>query len=273
MNETTNEDGVVCARVNNFPQDGEAWAIAVSWKEGVDGLPDARAWNEAIDSNLAQCKEKGAGHHRQPRGHGDRRRRRSARGPRRDAPRFPDHPRPGFKQGEGRVEYRMGLDEALAALEAGKITAGLTWSCVDTGTEAELARAAALLRQAAEGDPASHPDDDALGFLKALLEDEDAAGAPERVQIGLCEGVPAAVLALNVYPGNGWSSIYYLGVLPAFRGRGFGAEAMLHAFRCLKSMGGRTYHDGTDRGTRQPAPFRAPRPATFPRYGRMETGK
>jgi ribosomal protein S18 acetylase RimI-like enzyme len=244
MNELTNETSTVCARIDIFPEDSKSWAIAVSWKAGVDGVPDAQAWNAAIESSLAQCKEKGA----------------TAIGSRvitasegvgeaLVAARAVMHRDSliarGFKRGEERVEYRMPLDEALAALEARKITARLAWSCVDTGSETELAGAAGLFRQAGEGDPASSPDDDALGFLRTLIEDEDTVKAPERIQIGAFEGVPAAVLALTVYPSDGWSSIYYLGVLPAFRGRGFGGEAMVHAFRCLKAMGGVTYQDGT----------------------------
>jgi ribosomal protein S18 acetylase RimI-like enzyme len=244
VSKLTNECGIVCASIDIIQEDREAWAILVSWKRGVDGVPDAQAWNEAIESNLAQCKEGGASfidsrvitasdgvaealvtaraalHRDSLRAH-------------------------GFRRGEGRVEYSMGVDEALKALETGKITAQLAWNCIDTDNENELARAAEFIRRVAEGDPASHAEDDALGFLKALLEDEDTVKAPERVQIGTCEGVPAAVLALMAYPSDGWSTIYYLGVLPEFRGRGFGAEAMLRGLRCLKAMGGRTYQDGT----------------------------
>jgi ribosomal protein S18 acetylase RimI-like enzyme len=221
MNELRNEDGIVCVVIDIIPEDNKAWAIRVSWKRGVDGLPDAQAWNEAIESNLAQCKERDATSI-------DSRVITASEGvgealvAARAAMHRGSLIAHGFEQGEGRVEYRMALDEALAALEAGKITARL-----------------------AEGDPNSHPDDDTLGFLKTLLEDEEAVKAPERVQIGTFEGVPAAVLALNVYPSDGWSTIYYLGVLPAFRGRRLGDEAMLHAFRCLKAMGGGTYQDGT----------------------------
>jgi ribosomal protein S18 acetylase RimI-like enzyme len=154
----------------------------------------------------------------------------------------------GFKQGESRVEYRMAINAALAALEAREIAAELAWSCVDTGSETNLARAATYFRQAAEGDPAAHRYDDTFGFLKTLLEKEETVKAPERVQIGTFEGIPAAVLALMVYPSDGWSTIYYLGVLPDFRGRGFGAEAMLHGVRCLRTMGGSIYHDGTASG-------------------------
>ena len=244
MNELTNENGIVCASIDIIREDSESWAILVSWKRGVDGLPDAQAWNEAVASSLAQCKERGATlidsrvitasegvaeglvaaraamHRDSLRAH-------------------------GFKQGEGRVEYSLGVDEALTTLEAGKITAQLAWNCIDTDNENELARAAEFVRRVAEGDPASHAQDDALGFLRTLLEDEETVKAPERVQIGTCEAVPAAVLALMAYPSDGWSTIYYLGVLPEFRGRGFGAEAMLRGLRCLKAMAGRTYHDGT----------------------------
>ena len=247
MNELTNEHGIVCASIDIIQEDSKAWAIRVSWKRGVDGLPDAKAWNDAIESNLAQCREKGATFI-------DSRVITATEGVpdalvttraamHRDS--LSDH---GFRQGEGRVEYRMDVDEALTALETRKVTAQLSWSCIDTDTEKELARAAELIRLVAEGDPASHDEDDAYGFLKALLDDEETVRVPERVQVGTCEGYAAAVVALMVYPSDGWSTIYYLGVLPKFRGRGFGTETMLHSLRCLKAMGGRTYHDGTGSG-------------------------
>lgn len=260
MNKLTNEKGAVCAGIDIFPEDRESWAIAVSWKEGVDGLPDAQAWNEAIESSLARCKEKGAttvGSRVTTAHEGVGEALIAARG----ALHRDSLITRGFKRGEERVEYRMALDEALAALENRKITARLAWSCIDAGSETELARAAGLFRQAAEGDPDSNPDDDMLGFLGTLLENEGTAKVPERIQIGTCEGVPAAVLALTVYPSDGWSSVYYLGVLPGFRGRGFGTEAMVHALRCLKAMGGTAYQDGT--GSRNASAL-----ALFARLGR-----
>jgi ribosomal protein S18 acetylase RimI-like enzyme len=210
----------------------------------VDGIPDAQAWNDAIGSNLAKCEENGATII-------DSRVITANEGvdealvAARAAMHRDELIARGFKQGEGRVEYHMALEEALLALDAKKISTRLVWSCVNPDSETELALAAGLFRQAAEGDPASHPGADALGFLKTLLEDEDTLVAPERVQIGTCKGVPAAVLALMAYPSDGWSTIYYLGVMPDFRGRGFGREAMLQGLRCLKAMGGKIYHDGT----------------------------
>jgi GNAT superfamily N-acetyltransferase len=256
----TNEAGVDCVTLNTFPVDGETWAAAVSWRAGVGGLPDVREWNDAIDEQLAQCREKGAKAVATrvitaAEGVVD------ALAAARAALHRDSIVARGFHQGEERVEYRMPLAEALAALEKGQIASRLTWTCVDGKNEAALAQAAECLRRAAEGDPASDPDSDAVSFLATLLADEETVQAPERIQIGTCDGAPAAMLVLMVSPSSGWSSIYYMGVLPDFRGRGFGVETMLHAFRCLTAMGGKTYHDGT--GSRN-----APARALFARLGR-----
>jgi len=247
VNELTNEHGIVCASIDIIQEDSEAWAIRVSWKRGVVGLPDTQAWNDAIESNLTQCRRRGATFI-------DSRVITATEGvpdalvTARAAMHRDSLRAHGFRQGEGRIEYRMGVDEALTALEAGKVTAQLSWSCIDTDNKKELAGAAELIRLVAEGDPASHDEDDALGFLKALLDDEETVSAPERIQVGTYERVAVAIVVLAVSPSDGWSSIYYLGVLPKFRGRGFGTEIMLHGLRCLKAMGGRTYHDGTGSG-------------------------
>jgi len=261
VNELTNENGIVCVHIDIMQENSEAWAIVVSWKKGVDGLPDAQSWNEGIESNFVQCKKKGAatiGSRVITANEGVDEALVAARARmHRDS-----LIARGFRQGEGRVEYRMAIDEALAAFEATKIAARLTWSCVDTGSETNLAQAARLFHHATEGDPAVNPNDDTLGFLKTLLEKEGTVMVPERIQIGTFEGIPAAVLALMVYPSDGWSTIYYLGVLPDFRRRGFGAEVVLHGLRCLKAMGGNIYHDGTGSGN-------AAARALFARLGRQ----
>jgi GNAT superfamily N-acetyltransferase len=244
MNELANGNGVVCVSVDIVQLDSESCAIRVSWKRGVEGHPDALAWNEAITSSLAECKEKGARFI-------ESRVITASEGVTGDlvAARAALHRESlrahGFRQGEGRVEYSVGVDEALTALGGGKMTEQLLWDCIDTDSENELARAAELLRRVAEGDPGSHAEDDALGFLKTFLAAEGTVKVPDRLQIGTFRGVSAAMLALMAYPTDGWSTIYYLGVLPQFRGRGFGAEAMLRGLRCLKAMGGKVYHDGT----------------------------
>jgi ribosomal protein S18 acetylase RimI-like enzyme len=244
MTELTNENGITCARINVFEEDGKAWAIVVSWKKGVDGLPDERAFREAIESSVGECEKKGALYI-------DSRVITATEGvdealtTARATIHRDSLSASGFTRGENRVEYRMDLADAITALDAGKSESELVWNCVDTDSESDLAQAADLFSQASEGDPMSHPDKDTMGFLRALIEERETIQAPERLQIGMFGNDPAAVLALKVYPGDGWSTIYYLGVLPVFRGRGFGAAAMIQAFQSLKAMGGKTYHDGT----------------------------
>ncbi len=243
----TNENGINCVSLFVLQEDREACLIVVSWKKGVDGLPDARTFHEALESGIEECEKLGARSidsrviianegvdkaltssraalHREFL---------SAR---------------GFLRGEDRVEYQMDLADALSTLAAGKCEADLVWECVNTECESDFTRAVDLFRQASEGDPASNPEEDTMGFLRALITEEESVRAPERLQIGMCGNAPAAVLALKTYSDDGWSTIYYLGVLPAFRGRGFGAAAMLQAFHSLKAMGGRIYHDGTASG-------------------------
>lgn len=244
MSELTNESGIVCVKIDIIPEDGKAWALLVSWKKGVDGLPEAQAWNDAIESNIAKCVENGAAII-------DSRVTTAIEGvdevmiAARAAMHREALVERGFKRGEDRVEYHVPIEEALLALDARKTSSRLVWNGINMDDETELGRAAVLFGRAAEGDPATQPDADTLGFPKTLLEDKETVMAPERIQIGTFEGVPAAVLALMVYPSDGWSTIYYLGVLPDFRGHGLGAEAMFQGLRCLKAMGGKIYHDGT----------------------------
>lgn len=244
MTELTNENGITCARLNVFQEDGNAWVIAVFWKKGVDGLPGEHAFHEAIESSVGECKKKGALYI-------DSRVTTAIEGVDEalTTARATLHRNSlsacGFKRGEDRLEYRMDLADAITALDTGKSEVELVWNCVGTESKSDLALAGDLFCQASEGDPGSHPGKDTMGFLRALIEEKETVQAPERLQIAMCGNDPAAVLALKVYPSDGWSTIYYVGVLPAFRGRGFGIAAMLQAFHSLKAMGGKTYQGGT----------------------------
>jgi GNAT superfamily N-acetyltransferase len=243
MSELKNGRGAICARIDPVRK-GDVWVLLVSWHKGAGGIPDKSAWAKAMETAMAECVKNNARFIES---------RVIASGVYVDtetaAARAALHrdflAACGFRKGESRVEYRMDLEEALEALESRKIVPTLSWKCVDAGNAIELARAADLFRLAGEGDPAGHPEDDTLEFLKGFLNEEGTIVSPERLQIGMCGGKPAAVLALMSFPSDGWCTVYYLGVLPAFRGRGFGREAMLRALRSLKTMGGKTYQDGT----------------------------
>jgi ribosomal protein S18 acetylase RimI-like enzyme len=256
----TNENGIDCASLFVIQEDRATWALVVSWKRGIDGLPDERTFHEALESSIEECEENGALYIDSrviTANEGVDERLTSSR-----AALHRDFlSARGFVRGEDRVEYQMDLADALSMHDAGKNEADLVWECVNTECELDFTRAVDLFRQASEGDPASNPDEDTIGFLKALIEEKETVQAPERLQIGMCGNDPAAVLALKTYSADGWSTIYYLGVLPAFRGRGFGAAAMLQGFHSLKAMGAKIYHDGTASGN-------APALALFARLGR-----
>jgi ribosomal protein S18 acetylase RimI-like enzyme len=253
MQELVNGNGINCGNVRVFQEDGKAWAMAVSWRRSVDGLPDEQAFHGAIEASIEECIRQGALYV-------DTRVITATEGTSESltAARAALHRDAlvvrGFERGEDRVEYQMDLADAVNALDVSESSSGLVWKHVDASNESELAWAAGLYRQASEGDPASSPDQDALGFLRALLGNGEIVQSPERLQIGMCGDEPAAFLALMVYPSDGWSTIYFLGVLPAFRGRGLGAVTMRHGLQSLQAMGGRIYHDGTAAGN---APARA----------------
>ncbi|MEZ4647702.1 MAG: GNAT family N-acetyltransferase [Candidatus Eisenbacteria bacterium] len=174
----------------------------------------------------------------------------------------------GFQEGEERVEYRLPLAHAIEALgrppapeapvepehsgDRGRpveprrpIASTLTWIPVATEPGPELERAAGILSGVAPKDPDLNTVDAARGFLLARKEDSSLVLTPECIQIGQVDGADAAIVIPSVAPGTGWCSLYYMGVLPAFRGRGLGTEVMQRGFEIMESLGGKTYHDGT----------------------------
>lgn len=244
MIEATNDRGAVCARITPFSEDGRAWALAVRWGDAAEGLPTETAWAAAIDAGIAACEDGGATSIRSRVMISSSETSEELVVARAAMHRDALTAR-GFRIRGERIEWRQSLDDALAALAEYHDNATLSWRPVDVANEADMARAVDLLIAARRGDPDSDPADDARGIIDALLNDRAAAQAPERVQIGSCDGIPAVVLLLTVTPADGWASISYLGVQPAFRRRGIGREAMAHGFRCMKALGGRVYHDST----------------------------
>jgi ribosomal protein S18 acetylase RimI-like enzyme len=246
-------------------------AIRLTWLPGAMGVPDAGPWRDAIASHAAECRARGvrvietrvvtdeiaAGPDGAARAAAHRERCREA----------------GFRQGDRRHEFLVPLADALAALAGTGAGARLEWRCVATTPGAELQRAAALLAAVAVGDPDADPDDDALGFLLSRRDDADARITPESLQVGSVDGVDAAIVAPTVWPVTRTGSLTYLGVLPEFRGRGLGDEAMRHGLQALHDMGAFRYHDGTSsRNAPALALFRriAARPSRVQEQWRLE---
>jgi ribosomal protein S18 acetylase RimI-like enzyme len=224
---------------------GGAYALPVRWIADAGGTPDQGDWIEAFRAGIEGCRSKGG-------------RLITTRLVREQVGLDPAVAaaratafqvileRLGFAHESGRLEFRVPLEEAIARLEPSAAPPRLSWISIETAPGPGIERAAQVLKAAAEGDPDSDPEDDARGFLLARCDDKDLALPPEALQIGSCEGTDAAIVAASVMPRTGWCSHYYLGILPAYRGRGLGVEVMLHGFRTMRAMGGREYHDGTD---------------------------
>lgn len=241
----TDEAGTACITLDLIPLDGSAWAIPVKWHPDAEGLPHPQELGRVLSSILDRARGQGA--------------RFVECRVLRDAGRAAERERQanradllgavlrqlGFGQGEGRVELRLPLDQALAALAEEPDTPDLVWQCVDTTDEAALERAARLLQQAASGDPGAHEEDDALGFLLAFRDEHGGALPHECLQLAYHKGTPAALLALALDGASGWCSIHYLAVAPEKRGLGIGRRAFRHGLACLARLGGREYHDGT----------------------------
>jgi len=159
---------------------------------------------------------------------------------------FPEYARVmrdiGFALHGGRIEFRTPLED-LPADEG----TPFRWN---ESTDQSLDEAAVLINQAAVGDPDWDPSDDWRSLLKPLLADPYLNGGPDCVHVGTIDGQTAAVIVSQAAPSDGWSRITYMGLLPAWRGRGLGRWLHRHGFAMLKAQNGRTYHGGTSADNR-----------------------
>lgn len=236
--------GAVGASLEPVTLTPESLAIRVLWRERVDSVPDTAAWSAGLEAVADVARVRGA-------------RRIEVRvltlqagdaeslAPRRAEPQREALRAAGFVPGAGRVEYIVAIDPALTALSNAVTTLRLSWRSVASVPGPELDRVATLMQASAEGDRDFDPTDDARALLLSRAEDTGVLQAPECVQVGSLHGDDAALALPSFRPATGVGSLFYLGVLPRFRGRALGAEVMLRGLGALHAMGARTYHDGT----------------------------
>ena len=128
----------------------------------------------------------------------------------------------------------------------------LLWRDLD---EVGLDAAAAVLGESAEGDPHGQSErDHPAAELTEWLADPVLTDGPECVHVGYEDDRTVAFVCAQVWPGNGWSRIAYMGLVPAARGRGLGRWVHRHGFQMIRAQGGTRYHGGT--ATDNPAMIR-----------------
>lgn len=147
----------------------------------------------------------------------------------------------GFAEANARVEYKTPIaalpDEGPTPFE---------WVALDRFGRA---RTAALVDLAGPG-PEWEPEDTGDAVIAAALGRRGMYCAPDCVQVGLVDGEPAAFVIAQVEPASGWSTITFMGVAPAFRGRGLGRFVHRRGMAMLRAQGGTLYHGGTSETNR-----------------------
>lgn len=146
----------------------------------------------------------------------------------------------GFKAGPRRIEFQR----EISGLPSEEGTP-LVWQSAGELTHAEFDRIGAILRKAGEGDPDFHPSDDPVELLKGYMQERGLSSGPDCIHLGSVGGELAAIVVAQVQASDGWSRITYMGMLPAFRGRGLGCWVHRHGFEMMRAQGGKLYHGGT----------------------------
>lgn len=149
-----------------------------------------------------------------------------------------------LKNGFSFIEKRLEFKSELKDLPDG---AGgpFSWEKPRDLSVGEVMRLARLLYQCSQGDPSATANDDHGQQIHQWLHESGLTAGPECFDIARLDGRDAGLIVAQVNPQNGWSRISYMGLLPEFRGKGFGLWLHRRGFDMLRAQGGQVYHGGT----------------------------
>lgn len=149
----------------------------------------------------------------------------------------------GFRLSHRRIEFSAPV--ATLPTEAGT---PLWWMPLSPAGPFTLDFAAELLERAGDGDEEWTTAAENREILKAYLADEEYGSSLENIHIGGVAGNVIGLVIAQVIARTGWSRLTYMGLLPEFRGKGYGQWVHRHGFSMLKQYGGVQYVGGTTVG-------------------------
>ncbi len=145
----------------------------------------------------------------------------------------------GLQKKSERIEYQREI--SLLPIDAGspmrwKTAKELGW---DQKHIADFSRQ--ITAGALDLDPDENPED----FVQDWLHHHEFTFGPHCIAIGFLDGIACALVVAQIAVQTGWSRLTYMGLTPAYRGRGLGQWVHRHGFQMMKEQGGTLYHGGT----------------------------
>lgn len=148
-------------------------------------------------------------------------------------------PKLGFKKKSERIEFKKSVSD----LPNGEGSPVEWKNAEELGWNPQTI--AETLRQVAEGDPDTDPNEDPLLFIQDFLADPVLTSGFHCIHIGFVANEIAAFTVVQINPKTGWSRISYMGIMPKFRKQNIGRWAHRYSFDVMRSQGGTLYHGGT----------------------------
>lgn len=146
----------------------------------------------------------------------------------------------GLSKISDRVEYQCDVSQLPDDAESPvrwKTAKELNW---DTMTIAQFT--ANVIQNAWDIDPDEKLED----FIQDWIHHEELSSGPDCIAIGYINKNPCSLVVAQVSKSTGWSRLSYMGIVPEFRGKGFGKWVHRHGFKMMKDQGGKVYHGGTN---------------------------
>jgi ribosomal protein S18 acetylase RimI-like enzyme len=145
-----------------------------------------------------------------------------------------------FQKISTRVEFKSDLSSLPF-----ESSSSIEWKAVNLEGPYNLSFAAKVLELAGSGDPDWNAEEDNFGLLLSYLNDPDFNSNTDCIHLGFIHNEVAAIVIAQVETSSGWSRLTYMGLVPKFRGQGFGLHVHRHGFTMLRAQGGKEYQGGT----------------------------